>query len=201
MSDEQKPITLTISGNKVTSEMADLFIRKRPVGWSRKSNAPYYNERYARWLKKDIDAMIVDRRSRVYRYDVFKDSTPNTLYTRINQALLFLCEKMDDTNGTYKKFKSEIKVERERGVGVTITFAETLDVDARASIFIPNTDKPKWMMKLDAWLESTDVTLPPFYQGQLALTPEMITELETQLGEIEGILFNVSAEEIKVIKT
>ena len=197
---EPKQINLTISGSAISSEMSDLFLRKRPVGWSRKSNAPYYNVRYATWLKKDVDAMIIDKRPRIYRYETFKSVSSSSLYARINQALLYLCEKMDDANDTYKNFKHSVRVERERGVGVTIMFHGIEDTNAGADVFVPDCDKPKWMLKMDAWLESSESNLPPFHQQQLALSPEAIAELELMLSEIAGILYTVTPSEIKIIK-
>src|SRR5882724_3565711 len=72
---------------------------KKPAGWGRHSRATYYDEEYATPIKKNIDRMMENKQRMVYRYDRWcTDETgmsTSTLYALINQAIRYICERMD----------------------------------------------------------------------------------------------------------
>ncbi len=169
----------------------------KPLGWSRKSNSPYYKEKYARWLQKDIDNMITTRKNLVYRYVNYKSTSPNALYLRINQALRYLCEYLDPNN-VYKKFREDVAIHRERTVGITIRFDEVLEDAEQGGEFVDGQKLSSWRTELDEYLESSSTE--PFYKGGLILNEKEIDQLKLELDDLSNIMYSVTSSELKVMK-
>src|SRR4051812_14140417 len=79
---------------QTASAIVDLVVHKRPKGWSRKSNATYYKEIYAKQMKESVDKMIETGNRLVYKYEVWCNEddgnmSPGTLYLRINQSIRY----------------------------------------------------------------------------------------------------------------
>lgn len=199
MNDE--PITITLPNGKIASQLVDLVMRKRPIGWSKRSFATYYSNLHATWLKKSLDEMIESRQDIVFRYDTARMSA-NSLYLRVNQAFLFLLENMD-SEGKYAKLRTEVRVRREKGVGVIFEFDEVLrnpdDVGAE-KIVKEVANQPKWRDKMDDYLESPSTAGTPFFQDGLVLTLEEIQELKDELGGLKNLICDVTSRHVKIIK-
>lgn len=196
--DPSAPITVTLRDGSVMQQVVDLVVKKRPIGWSRKSYATYYKLPYALWIQRDIDAMLVDRQPRVYRLDLWPRVRMNALYQRINQAVRFLIEAENglDPDGKYAKWRESVHIRREPGVGVVMEFDAVLEGAPKAEKFIGQTDKPKWKEKMDSWLDSDDIK--PFHQAGLMLTPEEIEQIKLELPE--NIMYSITSREIKLVR-
>src|ERR1017187_2048547 len=111
---------------KLAAKAVDLAIHNRPIGWSRKSNAPYYRELYAKQIKAEADDMIKTGSPKCYRYTMWcNDNTGmsrQTLYNRINQSIRYLIEQMDTNDHIYAKWYDSVNVCRDRDIGVVIKF-------------------------------------------------------------------------------
>jgi|ERR1700719_4861 len=193
-----KSITLTISDQSTMAKVVDLIVRKKPVGWSRRSYASYYKESYAKWLQKDIDEMMVDRQPRIYRYDMWPSVSKNSLYLRVNQATAYLLDNLDPEQ-KYKKFFSELKCKKEPdGIALRLDIVIEGKTSPQAEKFIGASDKPAWKIKMDDWIEDS-TREEPFFKGGLLLSPEEIKQLELELDG-SGILYSITSREIKLIK-
>lgn len=188
---------------QTASRVVDLVTtRKRPLNWSRKSNAPYYKEVFARQIQRDIDRMIETGEAIVYRYDRWCGETgmsEQTLYNRINQSIRFLLEVLYVGDTKYNPWYDKAKIERVSGLGIRVSYVVGLGVAENFSgDFIPQpTDKPRWKLELDAWIESDSQR--PFVKEGLGLTPQQIEQLKVELN-VEGIQASVTSASVKVIK-
>lgn len=187
------------SSNPATSQIVKALVTDKPLGWSQKSRAPYYKKRFAEWIKKDIDAMLLDRRTRVYGYLKFNLS-PNSLYFKINQAMSYLCDLMDTEDGLYATFREDVKIVRRSGVGVILQFHSELESNG-AEIVEEDalTKRPRWMDKMDAWLEATHVD-GPFIKDNLLLTDAQVAQIKLELSEIKGVMISITNTSVKMMK-
>jgi len=190
---------------QVSKAVVDMVVRNRPVGWSRRSNAPYYKEVYALGLKVQIDSMLSDRKDRIFRYDQFPQHSKETLYLRINQALRYLLDNLDDANKTYAKWNEMVAVTRERGLGIRISYRpEFRESGLGTFVSVPVESKstvPLWKQRVDDYLEDGIAGDKPLHLTGLCLTSEQLVDLKTSLKGLSGVMSSVDAHEIKIIKT
>lgn len=188
------------------SAMVDLIVHKRPRGWSRKSNATYYKEIYAKQMRESIDTMIASGNRLIYRYETWcnedhGDMSPSTLYLRINQSIRYLIEQMDTDEHKYAKWYETVRISREKNVGVIVEFIPGL---ANESGFKPDVIEPKdigrppWERQMDEWLESNNNS--PFVKEGLALAPEEIVTIKIKLQQLSNVMANVTSSSIKIVK-
>ncbi len=185
------------------ASVVDLVVHaKKPRGWHRKSNAPYYKEVYALQIKRDIDRMIADegRSSITYRYAIWcgEDSnmSPKTLYARINQAVRYLVERLDTPDKRYAKWHDSVRVESKQKIGIVISYAPTDNYVAEMSV--SREMAPLWKQKMDHWLESDECK--PFIQEGLLLSPEEIKAIKEELGQLSFVQASITSSTIKIVK-
>jgi hypothetical protein len=196
--EQPKPITVTYPDGVTAQRVVDLVVRNKPIGWSRHSYSTYYREPYALWLKKELDKMMADKQPRAFPYNMWKNSTPNTIYLRINQAWHYLNDFLDPT-GIYVKMWHETKVCRVRGYGVKIEYKETSIEMPEGEVFVPRTDVCKWKKRIDDYLND-DSVIEPLHIKNLILTPEEVKQQIDELSDLVTIHFVVKHNEIKIIK-
>ena len=182
------------------SKVVDLVVSKKPPGWSRHSNAPYYKEEFALQIKKWIDLMLQNGGDIIYRWDIFcEDVSRNTLYNKVNQSIRYLIERMDE-NGKYQNWYNTVDIDRTNSVGLRIKFRTSTDAhNFTPQLVKPEQSLPKWRRDLDEWLED-DKKTKPFCEEGLALSPEEIKQLKTELYGLVGIVASITSYAIKVIK-
>ena len=185
--------------------MDSIVTNKRPKGWSRRSNAPYYGEFYAKQIKATVDEMLKSKQSVIYEYKTFPDLAPLTLYFRVNQSLKYLVDCMDDELKTYKHFISSIRVERsQKKGGILLSFKEefagefALDFTPRS--VLPDSETPKWRQKIDKYLEDGRPEDRPLIIDNLCLTPDDIRKLEIEFAGLSNIMVDITSSTIKIVK-
>ncbi len=196
----------TIFPNPATaSAVVDLVVHaKKPKGWCRKSNAPYFKEVYATQIKRDIDKMIADegKSSITYRFAIWcgEDSSmsPRTLYARINQSIRYLIERMDTPEGKYAKWYETVRLETKHRVGIVINYIPGTQDNMAAELVASKETMPMWRMKMEHWLESDDDK--PFLQEGLLLNPKDIADLKLDLGQLSHIACSITSSTIKLVK-
>src|ERR1019366_10578257 len=105
----EKHISVIYPDSTTAARVVDLVVRKKPLGWGRRSYSSYYREEYALWLKKQLDAMDVDKKSRAFPYSAWKNSRPDTIYLRVNHSFHYLIDFLDH-EGKYERMFHQIKV-------------------------------------------------------------------------------------------
>lgn len=190
---------------KYQAKLVDHLVHNKPIGWSRKSNAPYYKEEYALQLRTTLDQMILDSQDVVYSYEDYLKHygiARETLYLRINQSIRFLLDNLDPDK-RYARLLDRVQINRERGVGVTIKFIPEFrsgQSDFKPRVVEPVEQKAKWQKDMETWLEESDPGDEPFYKDKLALSPEEITSLKIQLKSLSNVLSSVTVHTIKLVK-
>lgn len=192
---------------QTAAAVADVLVRNKPPGWSRRSCAPYYKERYALEMKDVLDGMMADRKDRVYRYDEFLAKfgvSKESLYLRVNQSLRYLLENMDDDDHTYGRFQEMITITRERNIGICIRFIPEFregDIsNFKPESVRPKDEAPKWKQRIDDYLEDGEVG-QPLLVDNLCLTPDEIATMKASFGGVKGLIYNVTSKSIKLVKT
>jgi hypothetical protein len=195
MSDNPKPITVIFPDKKTVERVIDLVVRKKPVGWGRKSTATYYNQDYARWAAKELQEIIDDGKPKVFRLS--GRYTMNTLYLLINQAWLYLREESDDKQKWIDLWE-RCKVARKKGVGVIIQLRETFTDLPHGSDFVDIKEAPKWKRELNDYLEGDEIK--PFHKSGLILSNEDVEQLKIELDGLDNIQYKIDNKEIKIIR-
>jgi hypothetical protein len=205
MSEDIKEQIKKIFGSPETSaKMIDLLVTgKKPSGWSRRSTATYYGESYALQVKKTLDAMLVDRQDRIFRYDNWSHMSHNSVYLRINQSIRYLLEELDQDH-TYAKLMRMIAITRERNQGVKLTFKEEFrNGDAstfEAAPVVPASEAPKWKQKIELWLEESEPGDKPFVLDNLMLSQDEVKELKLQFLGLKNVIPSITAQCVKLMK-
>ena len=194
---------------EIASRMVALTVTKRPIGVDKKSYYPYYTAYHATMIKKSIDSMIITRESIIYRYAEFCEGpnatmSENTLYNMVRQAIRYLIDYMDTPELTYRTWQQVIKTSQSRSRGgVCIDFRPDFRSDGVKGIgelVVPPTDGlPKWKNEMNIWLEDTE-NVKPFIRERLTLSSSEVLELKMDLKEIRGIMCNVDATRIQIMK-
>jgi hypothetical protein len=194
-----KQIVLS-SADPSVAHIVEALVKKRPIGWSHTSQASYYKQRYALWIKKNIDAMIADKKTRVYRYDVWTSLSHNSLYFRINQSVGYLLDNLDP-NGIYKEWKESIDITRKAGIGVIMRYQKAEDVGYDAEVISEDTlkSRPRWMETMDKWLEIPGAK-DPFIREGLILTNQQVEQIKMELSGVEGLMISVTNQSVKILK-
>lgn len=194
----------------VASRVVDMVTAKRPDGWGRHSNAPYYKEFFARQTQEQIDKMIASRESGnpvaiIYRWDTFCNEktgmSRNTLYNRFNQSLNFLLKFLDPM-GKYEKWYQTVTVDRTSKVGLTIEFMPEF-LGSGSSSFEPEFVIPKahtsvWRREMEEWLEGESFV--PFVKEGLALNPEEIEQIKAQISQLINVKCSITSHAVKIIR-
>lgn len=196
---DEQAIKVIFPNKEVMSQVVNAVVKKKPLGWARKSYATYYSKHYAEWIKKDIDGLMLDRAPRIYRYSAWPRVSARSLYLRINQALRFLLDNLDP-DSTYANFMSQVRIKQILQVGVSMALDEVVEGNVpHAEVFIAESDAPKWKQQMEIYLDAeSDGT--PFHKDNLALTPAMIQQVELELSGLENIIWSVTSKEIKIMK-
>lgn len=174
-------------------------LKKRPTSWGKRSNAPYYAEHYAVELQGHVDRMIEDKQDLVFVYKEYPSIKPSTLYLRVNQSFLFLRENMDE-NFKYTNLNNQIHILREKEC-IRFTYKEQYREGMgalKAHSVAPASKAFVWKEKVDTFLEQSTVT--KLHIDKLLLSPEQISDLNASLAGVQGIIFNIDAHSIKIIK-
>jgi len=197
MSEEQhKPIIISFPDKQTVQRVVDLVVRKKPLGWSRKSFATYYNEHYALQLKRELDLMLENKKSRLIALGQTMKTT-STIYLFVNQAWRYLIENLDP-DGRYGTHKNNCRIQRVHGRGVAIWWRETID-EIKGEEISEKKDIKKWKMQVDDYLISDDIK--PLHLERLILSVEEVEQLKEELSDLENIVYSVTCKEIKIVKT
>lgn len=186
-----------------SAQVAEMLVTNKPHGWSRKSQSPYYADKYGMELKAALDIMMREKQDVVYSFEKFPGLALNTLYLRVNQSSLYVKEQMD-ADRKYTNFLTQIDIRKIKGVGVRLSFKEEYrDTYDPASHFVmvkPEAKVPEWKEALDDYLVNGAVG-KPFIREGLVLTTDSIAQIKTELGGVTGLICSVTAHTIKVMKT
>ena len=195
MPEEPHQIILS-SDNPLVAQIVNAVVKTRPLGWSRRSRASYYNEKNGKWLLRDIDAMIKDRKARIYRYSNFPGLSQISLYLKLNQSFRYILDNLDP-DGLYKQFEESIRITRQANTGVIIRFESAGEADSlEAEVMDSIKSRPKWMDKMDEWLEGEETK--PFIKEGLRLTDEEVTQIKLELSGITSVMAAVDNASVKI---
>jgi len=185
---------------EIASQIVNIVTNKKPTGWGRKSNAPYYNEWCGKQIKVHIDQMMESRNPIIYRYGTFCDIeggiSRKTLYNKINQSIRYLVEKMDTSDGMYARWYEAVFVETIPNTGVQIRF-KSEDSFTPDSV-LPREQMPEWKRLMEEWIEGDSAR--PFVVERLVLTPEEVRQFKIEFSQISNIMASVDCCSIKLIR-
>ncbi len=188
---------VTFPDNTTAARVVDLVVRKRPIGWGRKSYSTYYRQEYAEQMKKELDSIIETKKGKLFPYDRFPSMSSQSLYLRINHSIHFVLDYLDP-DGKYAKLWREIKTEKIKGRGVIIKYRDFITDELIGEEYVAKADKVKWKQKIDIYLESDEVK--PLHIDNLILSASEVEEVKRELDGVESIKFSVTCKEIKIIK-
>lgn len=187
------------------AKAVDLIVHNKPLGWSRRANAPYYKELYGKQMLEVLDKMMENKEDVVWHYVDFCKQlgiTQDTLYTRINQSLRYLFDKLDTADNKYKKFYERCRLERQRGTGIVLHIRRDMQDGVTENMsprkLEPTEEIPKWKKKVDEFLTQSKVG-EDLCLTNLALYPDQITQLRIQLAPLTCFFCNITSHTIKIV--
>lgn len=192
---------------KLTKVVENHIVNKhgiKPDGWSKNSRSPYFKPHFGEQMKAVLDEMMEDKKTRIYRYEDYPNMNPVSLHNKIIQSRMYVCEKMDP-DGKYKQFCQCLSIHKKKGVGIVI--AVMMDImadilDEHRSSFTPtvlNSESDIWHDRVMDFIDNGP-TGQQLHLKNLALEPQEIEQLKTELGQLSTIALSVSASEIKIVK-
>lgn len=207
LNDQQKPDPLALAKSFSDILANSPSLRKqiitgekpRPKNWSRKANAPYYKERFALQFKQVLDEMLVDKLDVEYKFSDFPNLSRTSLYLMVNQSKLYLLEQLDP-NGQYAAFCQCVVITKEK-TGIRISLCRDVrdGGNYRPSKVVPK--DCKWRDDMEDFLASDDPEKKIFVMDKLSLNPDEVAELEATLGVLDNIVFNITGDKIKIVKS
>ena len=178
----------------------------RPDGWSKKSNAPYYKEIYAKEIKDALDSVMATKQDMLYSYADFEKlgMSHATVYLRVNQSCRYLMKYMDPEGKYADILMNKVSITKERNVGVRISLLPEYRETGTESVFkpksvVPKSDDPIWRKKLEEFLENAQPG-ETFHKSGLALDPDEIKELNDSFISVQGFIANITSYEIKIVR-
>lgn len=190
--------------------VADLLLskgaEKRPTTWSGMTVASYYKERFALELKAVVDEMMkayaaADLTDVEWSFKDYPEMAPSTIYNKLNQSKRYLLEKMD-IQGIYSAFFQLVNFTRER-TGIRLSYARDIrnpnENTFKPKKVISKYDGPTWKIKIQKWLDNAKEK-ERLHVKNLSLTPEEIDVANELLSNIHDILFEVTDEDIRIVK-
>ena len=183
------------------------FESVKPEGWARRSTATYYKPIYGMQMKREADKMLANRQDLTYKYSVWcvgkMSLSEKTLYTRINQSVRYLCEKLDDKTATYKRWKCMTDINIIPDVGVRISFKPEFrdsDISDFSGTVSESRDvAPRWKVDMDSWLDDNDNEKPFIIDG-LMLSKDEVKNIKIALAGLSNVQAVVTSEKIQIIK-
>lgn len=175
---------------------------KRPH-WSRRSNAPYYREKYAIIARTIMDRIVKTKRQQMFYLKDFPGEKSSTIKLRWYQGKMYLMDYLDP-DGTYAAINQIVYCEVERGVGVKITLRNDLIDDAKADpeAMLPKeimNNSEEWRSKIDSYLTNDNET-DALILEDCALSNQEMEQLEVELGGLINISYIIRHDRIKIVK-
>ena len=168
---------------------------------NRASRMPYYKRRYASELQLTIDAILNDKKNRIYRYEDFPGISKTTLYLKISQAFLYLVDLMDTPDKKYTMASCLITV-RKNSDGVLLEYSPDLKQPklALSSTLRTSKGRREWKTELTDFIENASINSKLVIKD-ISLTPEEEQEAKMMLFGFESnFLFKISGTEIILIR-
>ena len=208
--DQFKALQEMLAGVKDKERLAKLIAgieSKRPSRWSHSSNAVYYKERHALWFKAALDAMMAESEigkfeNRVYRYDRYPDLTPGSLYIKVNQAKLYLLEKLDPDH-RYARFCELIKIDRKRNYGIILAYQMDVINGVTEALPVPVSSikietEPSIKDKVDDFCDKSKPG-DELKITSVDITPELQELLENSLSQLSNLLYKIDKSSITIL--
>lgn len=172
-----------------------------PEKWSTLSNATYYREKFARELKPVLDAMIEDRKNRIFRYSSYRSMQPSTLRLRIDQAWRYLSTFLDP-DGKYKALRKEVDLRKGENGIVAWIIEEGVVEPMRADLLSVADDTGKGR----SWRDDLETFLNEAPEGDklviknIDLLEDDRVHLETTLHGLENVMYSYDEKRLTVLK-
>lgn len=173
--------------------------------FTRRIKGPYYNAIRAMELKPILDDMIKNHKPKLFYVRRFHVDI-NTLRNRIFQSFQFLVQDPDmlkEYGTTYKNLYEQVRIAREnKGTAealISVRFYTDTFVPLEAETGVEKKDINNWKQEVDKYLEDNS-KLEPLHLTHLTLSDKEVEDLDLSLGQLEGILANVSNSTIHIIK-
>lgn len=171
-----------------------------PTKWSAASNATYFREKYALELQPVLDAMMDDRKNRIFRYSNYRSMQPSSLRMRIDQAWRYL-STFKDPEGKYKAFRKEVDIRRGEN-GIVVTIIEEGVIDPMKADLLSNSD----LVKSGDWKDELDKFLGDAPEGDklvlrnIDLHEDDRAYLETTLHGLDNVMYSYDEKRLTVLK-
>lgn len=197
--DVQSAVTQFFKNPAIAKAVTENVLKKKPSSWGKMSNAPYFNAFYANDIKPFIDEVIVSRKDLIFLFSKYPRISPKTVYLRINQSLLFLCECMND-DFKYSNFKNMTDCTIEPKIGIRYSYKPQFqegEDNSKPMIVEPQSRGFIWREAIDVFLNDPSKT--EFFMDKLLLTPQQVIDTKASMP-LEGVIHSITVHTVRIIK-
>lgn len=199
-----------IPPNKILDELKNLLNnpllkeltnRKKPQGYSKRSNTPYYKIKFALEAKSILDEMLDKGKDKDIRYDDHREYSRNTIYLRFTQGLAFLLDNLDPDD-KYKIFMDFVAVTKERNIGIRLSMHGEHTAkrkSLRATDVLTPEELMSWRHQVEDFLENAPEGAE-FTKKGLCLTHSEIEALKSSLSPLTNIGANITSTTVTLRK-
>jgi len=179
-----------------------VFQPKKPVGYSKRSNCPYYKPFFALQFKEALDTVIKTAEPHVWKYKDHQNLSKTSLYLRIDQGKRYLLDHLDTPEKKYAIVCDAISISRERNLGVVIRVHNAI---REAKLYMPTPLEEEgtssaWKHKMEDWIENGEVGTE-FTVDNLTMSEEEVTKLQYMLAAFDNLIgYNITQTKIKMRK-
>lgn len=179
-----------------------LAANNRKKGYKPITNAPYRKEKFARALQPLLDQIIETKKSKLIRYESFRNKSPSTCYNQIAQSWQWLIEddKDQEKRALYYALKQGCEIKKgKHGIEIRVVVMPGEDIEPLSAIDLENESEDDWRAELDEFIESEETYGKKFQKDGLLLTKEEQKELEAQLSS-DLLIPKITKNSVAVIK-
>lgn len=177
------------------------FAPKKPQGYSRRSNCPYYKPLFALQFRDALEFVIKMNSPFVWRYKEHENLSKTSLYLRIAQGKQYLLDHLDPEK-KYAAICALVSISRERNIGVVIRVHNAL---RESKTFMPTPldeegSAASWKHKMEDWIEHGEIG-SEFLVDNLSMGEEEVLSLKHSLGAFDDVIaYNITQTKIKMRK-
>lgn len=195
-----------VTVEKLTEALSGLFPgknivteRTRPAGQSKRTNNPYYKEKYALELLPALEEIDKTKKDVVFLYKNSPDLSKHSLYLKLNQAFRYVEDNLDfNPPNKFRNLRAMIHITREKD-GIRFSFIRGKPAGSLiATQIISKDENIIWKDRMEDFFANSkpkDV----FIQENLLLSADEIEELKNSTMELPDFICDIQTTYVKII--
>lgn len=171
---------------------------KRPPQTSKHSTYSYFREIFALQIKASLDHMIETKHDMEWKFSMYPEMKPSSLYQRVYQSCRYLITYLDPDE-KYGKARQMMALSREK-TGIRLSWIRDR-LEGRDFVGVGVDD----LHRVHEWKEAVELFLADsskkiLHLKRLSLSTQQIETLQQSFEGLEGVHSVITEREIKIVK-